>query len=674
MQNFGLAPSDAPVMTGGLADSVFERAAHEPALPQLARRTPGAASVWSRVSAAELHTEVVDLARGFVASGINPGDRIAVMARPRYEWTLLCCALWAIGAEVVPVDPSSAHDDVAWVLDDAECVGVVVEDEQTVMTVGSVCAALPRLRYVWQLDDGALEHLVERGRPVPAATVDSLRRIVLPDATAVVAYTSGTGGRPRGCALSHRALAAPCDALLAGWRQITAAPGEQPAVLAFLPFSHVYGLMVQGLCLRGGLLMGHEPDAREESLAAALRSFRPTYLYAVPSVFERIHKSFRTSAERAGRGALFERAARTARDHAEAVERQRLGTGPGPGLDLKFQHTLYDKAVYRRLRESLGGRVRGGVSGGSPLGRELALFYAGIGIPVHDGYGLTETAGGVTAQPVGREKTGTVGRPLPGMDVHVAADGEILVRGPSLFQGYVGDDLHNTATRAVLQDGWLATGDVGSLDSEGYLSVTGRKSDVVVTVGGRTLTPTDLEQRLRMHPLIHQVVVVGHGRPVAGALITLDQRYLAHWRAGLGDRGDASSRTAREQNALRQEVTRAVSEANTTVPRGESIRVFRILPESFTPGNGLLTASLKLRRTEILRRYATEIDAMYQTHGPLRADWQRPEFEAEFSSTGEYPEFYAPPPYPDAYAGYFGGSEGTGDYEDNDDDVFRRVR
>jgi long-chain acyl-CoA synthetase len=598
-------------MAGGLADSVFDLASREPELPQIARRAED--GTWIPVTAAALRDEVVDLARGLVASGIRPGNRVAVMARTRYEWTVLAVALWAIGAEVVPVYPTSSHEQVEWILRDANCVAVVVEDEQAVMTVGSVCGSLPHLRHVWQLDMGALDDLVERGRPVPATTIDSLRRIVLPDSTAVIAYTSGTTGRPRGCAISHRSLASPCDTLLAGWRHTAAPSGQQPAILAFLPFSHVYGLMIQGLCLRGGLLMGHEPELSADALASALLTFRPTFLYAVPYVFEKLYKKFLRTAQQAGRGDLFERAVRTAQDYAMAVERQRLGTGPGPGFDLRLQHALYDKTVYRKLRAALGGRVCGACSGGSPLNRELALFYAGIGIFVHDGYGLTETAGGITAQPVGREKTGTVGRPLPGVDVRVAEDGEILVQGPSVFQGYVNDD-HSTGM--ALRDGWLATGDIGRLDSEGYLSITGRKKDIIVTSGGKSVAPAALEERLRVHPLIHQAVVVGDNRPCVGAMITLDPEFVSHWRGAQFPQGGAPGREAREaraENALRQEIARAVAAANTTVSRSESIRVFRVLPEPFDVASGLLTPSMKLRRDAIAERYAVEIEAMYQS-------------------------------------------------------------
>ncbi|MFF3849221.1 AMP-dependent synthetase/ligase [Streptomyces sp. NPDC002328] len=609
MRPVALAPPAAPPLTGGLADSVFETAARTPALPVLARRPRSGGSEWEEVTALELREEVVDLAKGLVASGISPGHRVAIMARTRYEWSVLCHALWALGAEVVPIYPTSSRDQVEWILRDAGCVGVVVEDEQSVMTVGSVCATLPTLRHVWQLDAGALDELTRLGATTALTTVDSLRRIVLPDSTAVIAYTSGTSGRPLGCALSHRSLASPCDTLLAGWARTAAPAGEQPSVLAFLPFSHVYGLMIQGLCLRGGILMGHEPDLSATALAEALRTFRPTYLYAVPSVFEKIYKNFLRTAQQAGRGALFERAAETARDFAAAVERHRLGRGSGPGFDLRLQHALFERTVYRRLRASLGGRVHRATSGGSPLHRDLSLFYEGIGIYVHDGYGLTETSGGVTMQPLGREKSGTVGQALPGTEIQVADDGEILVRGPSVFQGYVNDD---AATRAAMRGGWLATGDLGALDSDGYLTITGRKKDVIITSSGKSVAPAALEQRLRMHPLVHQAVVVGDNRPCVGALITLDPDFLAHWRGTLSLHGDTPSREDREENALRDEIGRAVAAANSSVSRSESIRCFRILTQPFDQSNGLLTPSMKLRRDSIVRHYAAEIEAMYQ--------------------------------------------------------------
>ncbi|MEU2053348.1 AMP-dependent synthetase/ligase [Streptomyces bungoensis] len=626
MRDVALAPAAVPPLTGGLADRVFENAERMPTLPVLARRPDPASGAWEEVTAVELRDEVVDLAKGLIAARISPGHRVALMARTRYEWTLFAVALWTVGAEVVPIHPTSSRDQVEWILRDAGCVAVVVEDEQGAMTVGTVCALLPRLKHVWQLDAGAPAQLARQGALIPLTTVESLRRIVLPDSTAVIAYTSGTSGRPLGCALSHRSLAYPCDTLLAGWAHTAAPPGEQPSVLVFLPFSHVYGIMIMLTCLRGGLLMGHEPDMGQDALASALQTFRPTYLYGVPSVFEKLYKTFLRRAQEAGRGALFERAAQTARDFAGAEERRRLGLGPGPGFDLRLQHAVYERTVYRRLRGALGGRVVRGTSGGSALSRELSLFFEGIGLYVHDGYGLTETSGGITMQPLGREKSGTVGRPLPGTDVQVADDGEILVRGPSVFQGYISDEAR---TRAAVRGGWLATGDIGHLDSEGYLTITGRKKDVIVTSGGKSVAPAPLEQRLRLHPLVHQAVVVGDDRPCVGALITLDPDFLAHWRLALALQGESPGRETREENALREEITRAVASANSAVSRAESIRVYRVLQEPFAPDNGLLTPSMKLRRDAIVRHYAAEIDAMYEARsraarrpGPEEpADW-----------------------------------------------------
>ncbi|MFC8513014.1 AMP-dependent synthetase/ligase [Streptomyces sp. NPDC057257] len=610
MRDVAIAPPTISPLTGGLADSIFDTAALDPTLPLLARRTDPASGTWEEVTAVEVRDEVVDLAKGLVASGISPGHRVAIMARTRYEWTVLSHALWAVGAEVVPIYPTASRDQVEWVLRDADCVAVVVEDEQAVMTVGSVCGNLPRLRHVWQLDAGALDDLVQRGTFIPLATVDSLRRIVLPDSTAAISYTSGTTGRALGCALSHRNLASASDVLLRGWGHTVIPPGERQAtVLAFLPFSHVYGLLVQTLCVRGGMQMAHEPDMSEEALSASLRSFRPTYLCAVPSLLERIYKNFLRTAQESGRGALFERAADTARDFAAALERQRLGGGSGPGFDLRLQHALFERTVYRKLRAALGGRVVRATSGGSSLSRELSLFYEGIGIYVNDGYGLTEASGGVTAQPLGREMSGTVGQALPGNEIIVADDGEILVRGPSVFHGYINAE---AATRSVLRGGWLATGDLGRLDSEGYLTITGRKKDIIVTSSGKNVAPAALEQRLRMHPLIHQAVVVGDNRPCVGALITLDPRFVAYWRGSLSLQSDTPSHQAREENALREEIGRAVAAANSAVSRSESIRVFRVLPDQFDTANGLMTPSMKLRRDAIVKHYAFEIDAMYQ--------------------------------------------------------------
>ena len=621
MRDLALAPPYASPLTGGLADSLFARAAESPTMPVLARRT-GASATWEEVSAVEFRDEVVDLAKGLIASGIQPGTRVAIMARTRYEWTVLCHALWTVGAEVVPVYPTSSREQVEWILRDAGCVAVLVEDEQSVMTVGSVCAQLPRLRHVWQLDAGALDQLVARGEAIPAATVDSLRRIVLPDTTAVVAYTSGTSGHAMGCALSHRGLAFICDTLLAGWGHVAAPPGEQGSVLAFLPFSHVYGLMIQSLCIRGGLLMGHEPDLGADALSTSLRSFRPTYLYAVPSAGEDLQELPAGARSVGARGAV-RAGRRTARDFAAATERQRLGRGPGPGFDLRMQHALYERTVYRKLRATLGGRVLRATSRRLPaLPRPVPLLRGHRHLRArrlrphrdqrrhhHAAVRPGEVRDGRAARcRAPRSRWPRTGRSW--------CAGRRCSRGTSATRPRPG--------RPARTGGWpRATS--GRLDGEGYLTITGRKKDIIVTSSGKSVAPAALEQRLRMHPLVHQAVVVGDNRPCVGALITLDPDFLADWRATLSLQGDAPSREAREENALREEVGRAVAAANSIVSRvGVDPRVPRAAG-AVRPANGLLTPSMKLRRDAIVRRYAAEIDAMYQSRTrparpPVRTD------------------------------------------------------
>lgn len=337
------------------------------------------------------------------------------MSRTRYEWTLFSYALWSIGAQVVPVYPTSSADQVRWILSDAQVVAVVVEHEDHAMTVGAVCDQLPLLRAIWQLDANCVQWLADAGRGIPDHVVHQHSRAVQPSSVATIAYTSGTTGpHPKGCLITHASLAVECDTLNAGWREILAEPGEQPAVLAFLPLSHIYGLMVQAVCMRGGIRLGHQPDLSPAALLPALASFRPTYVFAVPYIFEKIFHSARRSAEAAGREALFDRAADVAVRYAEELERRDRGEGSGPGPLLKASHAVFDRLVYGRLRAVLGGRVRYATSGRSSLDRELGLFFAGAGVTIHDGYGLTETTAAVTSQPPGqRPATGPSADPCP---------------------------------------------------------------------------------------------------------------------------------------------------------------------------------------------------------------------------------------------------------------------
>lgn len=692
-------PAPPPVTrmppAGSLAEALFVTAATAGPVPLLAPRDSGDGP---GVSAVELRDRVVALALGLVASGTVPGSRVALLTRDPYHWAVLAHALWAVGAEVVAVHPESSRARIGWILRDAGCVAVAVDDERGVMTVGPLVSSLPRVRHVWQLDDGALDALARRGSLLPAVTVGSLRRLVPPDATAVVAYgenaADGAGGktkvsgsgatsggtkpgeesradRPRGRLLSHRGLAAARDALLPVLVRMHHGSRRPPVLLSTAPLRTAYGITVLTACVRGGLLFGHRPEPDGDTLRHALRSLRPTLLctdpYVLASLYSSLRKEFLRAARResrtAGRTVLFERAAGTAREFAAAVERRRLGEGPGPGLELRMQHTVHDRTVHRSLRAELGDRLDGVLACGAPLDRELALSYAGIGVPVHEAYGLTEAGGVVTAQPEGRELAGTAGRPLPGVRIHVDADGEILVRGTQVFQGYTGNggntgDPAGTGdpadTGTTLRNGWLATGDLGRMDNEARLTVLGRRGELLVTAGGRAVAPGPLEHRLAAHPLIEHAVVVGDDRPCVGALITLDPEFLEYWRAELGPHDGGTALRAREENALRTEIGDAVARACRTLPPGTEIGVFRILGERLTRAEGLLTPALRPCREAVVRRFELEIDAMYQTHRPRSG--RSAEVLEVYESLKNYKDL-------ESHKGYE-------DYED-DDNVFR---
>ncbi|WP_035841136.1 AMP-dependent synthetase/ligase [Kitasatospora azatica] len=599
-------PPLAPPAPGGLADSVYETAELTPELVQLSRAD--GAEQWQPVSAARFRDEVLGLAKGLLARGVRFGDRVALMSRTRYEWTLFDYALWSIGAIPVPVYPTAAAEQVRWILAETEAVACVVENEDHAMTLGAVCDALPRLDGIWQLDHDCVRELTAEGAAVPEGLVHRQRLAVTAESIATVIYTSGTTGRPKGCLLTHGNFTAEADNVLAGWGEVfTNAVGEQPATLLFLPLAHVYGRMVQVAAVRGGIRLGHLAELGAETLLPALASYRPTFLHAVPYVFEKLYASARLAAETAGRGEVFAQAAETAVRWARANERKALGHGAGPGPSLRMRHLAYDRLVYQRIRATLGGRVRSVMCGGSALSRELGLFFAGAGMTVYEGYGLTETTAAITANPAGAPKFGTVGKPIPGAEVAIASDGEVWVRGGAVFGGYLN---HPLCTAEALRDGWLATGDLGSLDEDGYLTITGRKKELIVTSSGKNLAPAALEERVRAHPLVAQCLVVGDNRPYIAALITLDPQALEHWQQS-HQRAPVDEWTALADEDLHAEIQRAVAAANTAVSRAESIRAFRLLPGGFTVAQGLMTPSLKLRRQAIAEWYAADIEALY---------------------------------------------------------------
>lgn len=606
MREFTVPPVVAGTPSGGLADIVFQHAREDPDRVVLGRKTDG---VWGDVTSGELAGEVLALAKGLLAQGIGFGDRVAVMSRTRYEWTLFDFALWAIGAQPVPVYPSSSAEQVHWILYDSACTGCVVENEDQAMTVGSVIERLPALRRLWQLDAGAVAEMVADGDAVAPDVVHRHRRAVTPDAVATVIYTSGTTGRPKGCVLTHANFMFEADTMVTRWESVfQAGAGEQPSTLLFLPLAHVFGRMVEVAAVRARVKLGHQPVLAAAELLPDLAAFRPTFVLGVPYVFEKVFAAARRKAEAEGRTGAFDRAVETAVRYAEARERKAFGTGPGPSAGLRMEHQLFEKLVYGKVREAMGGRVRHAMSGGSAMSRRLGLFFDGAGITVYEGYGLTESCAAATANPPGATKYGTVGPPIPGGTVHIADDGEVWLHGAHVFSGYLNDP---RGTEEVLRGGWLATGDLGRLDEDGYLTITGRKKEILVTSNGKSVSPTALEERVRSHPLVSQCVLVGNDRPYIAALLTLDVEGVAHWLSMRGLPQRAAAELVHDKE-LTAEVRRAVVAANTLVSQAEAIRTFRVLAGQFTEEGGLLTPSLKLKRRAIEKAYAAEVAAMYE--------------------------------------------------------------
>ncbi|WP_306955858.1 long-chain fatty acid--CoA ligase [Streptomyces sp. B4I13] len=597
-----------PPPVGGLADVVFRHAQEDPHYIALGRKDEH--GEWRDVTSAEFRDEVLALSKGLLAQGIRFGDRVAIMSRTRYEWTLFDYALWTIGAQVVPVYPTSSAEQCFWMLYDAECTAAVVEHEDHAMTIATVIDRLPQLRQLWQLDSGCVQELYDAGAAIEDEVVHRHREAVTPDSTATIIYTSGTTGRPKGCVISHRNFMFEADTVIERWEPVFhSRKGDEAATLLFLPLAHVFGRMVQIAAIRGRVRFGHQPQLNASALLPDLQAFRPTFFLAVPYIFEKVFGAARRRAEREGRAGPFEKAVDVAVQYAEAVEAKAWGTGPGPSAGLRMQHQLFEKLVYGKLRAAMGGRVRQAMSGGSAMDRRLGLFFSGAGVQIYEGYGLTETTAAATANPPGRTRYGTVGQAIPGMTVHIADDGEIWLRGDNVFQEYLNNP---KATDEALRDGWLATGDLGALDEDGYLTITGRKKEILVTSGGKSVAPGLLEERVRDHPLVHQCLLVGNDRPFVAALITLDHEAVEHWLQMRGKPQMTPAELVRDAD-LEAEVRRAVVAANTLVSKAESIRTFRILGQPFSEEHGLLTPSLKLKRKAIESAYANEVEALYRS-------------------------------------------------------------
>ncbi|MFC9121920.1 AMP-dependent synthetase/ligase [Streptomyces sp. NPDC057067] len=602
-------PPFAPaVQRGSLAEIPFDNAREAPSEPVLSRKQDDGS--WQDVAASAFAAEVQAVAKGLIAEGLRAGDRIAIMARTTYEWTLLDFASWAAGLVTVPVYPTSSAFQTRWILQDSGAAACAVETKEQGRLVSQERQQLGDLTHLWQFDTGAIGRLKAAGKDIPDAAVAERRGALEPDSPATLIYTSGTTGRPKGCVLTHGNFFAEVDNAIELLHPVFKSVSKDPAsTLLFLPLSHVFGRMVAIGCMRARVRLGHAPSIRTEDLLADLAGFRPTFLLAIPYVLEKVFNTGRATAEKMGRASSFDRAARIARRYGEAVEASEHGTGPGPGLGLRAARALYDPLVYRRIRAALGGRVRYAICGGSPLGRRLAAFYAGAGIQIFEGYGLTETTAAATVTPPLKPRLGTVGWPLPGTAVRIADDGEVLLGGGQVFGGYW--DTERGAAVPYLEDGWFPTGDLGALDEDGYLTITGRKKDIIITSGGKNVTPAPLEDWLRAHPLVSQCMVVGDNRSFISALITLEPDGLAHWRR-MRKKEDVPLRDLVHDEELRTALQRAVDEANRLVSRAESIRKFTVLPKDFTEESGHLTPSLKLKRDAITRDFDAEIEELYR--------------------------------------------------------------
>jgi long-chain acyl-CoA synthetase len=598
MRELAIAPLASVPDSGGLADVVFTNADEAPNSVAFRRKVDGA---WRDVTAAQFRAEVVEVAKGLVAAGIGPGDRVGILSANCYEWTLFDFAIWAAGAASVPIYVTSSEEQIEWIMSDSGAVAVVVENAALEAKVEAVRGKLGALKHVWRIDDRAVEKLVEAGAASEDSVIDERRAGVSADDLATLIYTSGTTGRPKGVFLTHRNLFASCgnavEYLAALFKGDTAA--EQPSTLLFLPLAHVFGRMVEVGAVFARATLGHWADVK--TLTDNLASFQPTFILSVPYVFEKVYNGARQKAHAGGKGKIFDAAAATAIAYSEADGRA--------GLGLKIKHAVFDRLVYSKLRAALGGQVKYAISGGAALGLRLTHFFRGVGITVYEGYGLTEsTAASVVNSPTAT-KPGTVGRPLPGTSVRIADDGEVQLKGDGVFTKYWNNEA--ATSECIDSDGWFSTGDLGDLDTDGFLKITGRKKEILVTSGGKNVAPSVIEDRISAHPLVGQSLVVGDGQKYVAALITIDVDYFAYWKTTAGKPETATVADLADDADLTAEIQKAVDDGNLAVSTAESVRKFRILDTEFNPENGYLTPSLKLKRNVIMKDFASEVDALY---------------------------------------------------------------
>ena len=594
MNQISIPPLVPAATAGNLTNLIAERAWFEPERITMSRPL---GEGWQPVTAREVDEEVRATAKGLIAAGVQIGDRVAIMARTRYEWTILDFATWYAGAVVVPIYDTSSAEQIDWILNDSHSVAIIVETPALRDLVQTVIPS--HTRQVWTMTDDVLSILREAGKNIGDDEIERRRNAVTPASLATLIYTSGTTGKPKGVQLSHANFLSETGNVAQGASELFLKPGG--STLLFLPVAHVFGRMVQIGAIASGLHLAHCSDPVTR-LPMDLASFKPTFVLAVPRIFEKIYNGAEARAEAAGKGKIFKKAADVAIAYSEALDKK------GMSPVLKFKHAIFDKLVYSKIRAGMGGNVEAAISGGAPLGVRLGHFYRGAGVTILEGYGLTETTAGATLNLFGAHRVGSVGKPVPGTSVKIAEDGEVLLRGPIVMDGY----WQNNAANAEVFDGerWFMTGDLGKLDDEGFLYIVGRKKEIIVTAGGKNVAPAVLEDRLRSHPLVSQCMVVGDNQPFIAALVTIDPDALKAWVAN-NKKDGASINDLINDPDLIAVVQTAVDEANKAVSKAESIRKFTILPVDFTIAGGHLTAKLSVKRHVVAKEFAQEIDALF---------------------------------------------------------------
>ncbi|MGA1248383.1 MAG: AMP-dependent synthetase/ligase [Candidatus Nanopelagicales bacterium] len=583
-------------VSGSLTDALLVHAQKQPSTPAIVNRID---AQWLELTSAQFLAEVRAVAKGLQSAGIEPGDRVALMSRTRYEWTLLDYAIWYAGAVTVPVYETSSHEQLQWIVNDSESVAIIVEADSHWNMVNDLRSAMPSLKHSWSIDRGAIDELKSSGTWISDADIDARRAKVTPEDIATIIYTSGTTGRPKGCVVTH-------GNFLFLVRNVTTAVPEvfadrATSTLLFLPLAHVFGRIIQIAMVETGLKVAFAPDIK--NLVADLAVFKPNFLLAVPRVFEKVFNSAQQKATTEGKEKIFNQAADVAIEYSRALAAGKVPVG------LKVKHGIFDKLVYKKLRNAMGGNVKWSVSGGAALGERLGHFFRGIGLTILEGYGLTETSSASTVNRPTMLKVGSVGRAIPGVTLGIADDGEVLIKGPHVFKGYWHND--KATSEAIDVNGWFHTGDIGQIDAEGYLFITGRKKELIVTAGGKNVAPAVIEDRLRANWLVGQCMVVGDNKPYVGCLITLDPDSLPQWLSRNNLPASTPMADVFNHVELRKEIQSAVDNANKAVSQAESIRKWVLIDAEWSEASGHLTPSLKLKRNIVSEQYADQIEGLY---------------------------------------------------------------